>query len=66
MRRSARSALAMLADFDAFFDTFHGVFFDGDSWRFQHGDTLLGLYPDTFWVLAAGAALRSSSPRRWR
>ena len=48
-------ALVMFADFDYFFESFHGVFFDGDSWRFADGDTLLGLYPDSFWVLAAGA-----------
>ena len=48
-------ALVMLVDFDAFFEGFHGIFFSGDSWRFADDDTLLGLYPDTFWVLAAGA-----------
>jgi integral membrane protein (TIGR01906 family) len=63
LRRGARLTLAafavlallMLVDFDAFFDGFHAVFFSGDSWRFADDDTLLALYPDTFWVIAASA-----------
>jgi integral membrane protein (TIGR01906 family) len=51
----AALALVMLVDFDAFFDGFHGIFFSGDSWRFADDDTLLALYPDTFWGVAAGA-----------
>ncbi len=49
-------ALFMAAGFDSFFTAFHGVFFDGDSWRFSAGDTLLRLYPDAFWTVAAGLA----------
>lgn len=52
----AALGLYMLADFDAFFTSFHGVFFEGDSWRFASDDTLLSLYPDQFWGFAAGAA----------
>lgn len=48
--------LFMLVDFDAFFTAFHGVFFEGDSWRFASGDTLRLLYPYAFWGVA-GAAL---------
>lgn len=49
------SALFMLTDFDAFFTAFHGIFFEGDSWRFPSTDTLRRIYPDAFWVAAGGA-----------
>lgn len=52
----AALALFMLADFDSFFTAFHGLFFEGDSWRFASGDTLRRLYPDAFWGFA-GALL---------
>ena len=39
----------MLLGFDRFFEDFHGVFFEGDSWRFARGDTLLRIYPERFW-----------------
>ncbi len=48
-------ALFMLVDFDAFFTAFHGVFFEGDSWRFPSDDTLRRLYPYAFWGIAGGA-----------
>ena len=48
----------ILLGFDDFFVQFHSVFFSGDSWRFSTRDTLLRLYPETFWQdtaqLAAG------------
>lgn len=47
--------LFMLVDFDAFFTAFHGVFFEGDSWRFASDDTLRRLYPYAFWGIAGGA-----------
>jgi len=50
----AALGLFMLVDFDAFFTAFHGVFFEGDSWRFASDDTLRSLYPDEFWGVAAG------------
>jgi integral membrane protein (TIGR01906 family) len=40
----------MLFAWDRFFVDFHGLFFEGDSWRFSRTDTLLRLYPDEFWV----------------
>lgn len=40
----------MLLTWDDFFVGFHGVLFEGDSWRFARTDTLLRLYPDEFWV----------------
>ena len=48
------AGLLMLADFDRFFESFHGVFFSGDSWVFGDGDTLLALYPEVFWGFAGG------------
>jgi integral membrane protein (TIGR01906 family) len=48
----------ILLGFEGFFERFHGIFFDGDSWRFSDTDTLLRIYPEAFWqdtvVLAAG------------
>ncbi len=48
----AIAALAIpvvLLGFDGFFERLHGVFFEGDSWRFPTSDTLIRLYPDRFW-----------------
>ena len=45
--------VAALIDFDGFFVAFHGVFFEGDSWQFDDTDTLLRLYPETFWIVAS-------------
>lgn len=39
----------MLVNFDGFFVQFHEALFEGDSWRFRTGDTLIRLYPDAFW-----------------
>ena len=39
----------ILLGFDAFFLRFHEVFFNGDTWRFSDTDTLLRIYPETFW-----------------
>jgi integral membrane protein (TIGR01906 family) len=44
--------VAMAVDFETFFDAFHGVFFEGDSWRFDERFTLRQLYPDAFWGIA--------------
>ena len=52
----AALGLLMLVGFDSFFTGFHGLFFEGDSWRFADGSTLLSLYPDAFWSVAGGAA----------
>jgi len=35
--------------FDGFLLRFHELFFSGDTWRFADSDTLLRLYPETFW-----------------
>jgi integral membrane protein (TIGR01906 family) len=36
--------------YDSFESTFHGLFFDGGTWRFEETDTLRRLYPDRFWL----------------
>ncbi|MFN8221828.1 MAG: DUF1461 domain-containing protein [Gaiellales bacterium] len=36
--------------FETVFVRFHGLFFDGDTWRFARTDTLLRIYPKEFWV----------------
>ena len=47
--------VVMLIDFEFFFDGFHGVFFEGDTWRFNETYTLRRIYPDFFWGAAGGA-----------
>lgn len=51
----ALAALFLLTAFDATFTAFHGLFFEGDSWRFGSDDTLRLLYPDAFWGIAGTA-----------
>lgn len=41
------------ASWDFFFDSFHGIFFEGDSWLFYNSDSLIRLYPEQFWFDAA-------------
>jgi len=47
--------------FWAFFEGFHSLFFEGDSWLFQYSDTLIRLFPLRFWqdtfLFAAGLAV---------
>ena len=51
----------ILLGFDAFFTRFHEIFFSGDSWRFSSADTLIRIYPETFWIdvsrITAGLAV---------
>lgn len=52
----------MLPDlFWAFFEGFHSLFFEGDSWLFLYSDTLIRLFPLRFWqdtfLFAAGIAV---------
>ncbi len=51
------AGLVMLADFDYAFTTFHRIFFTAGSWRFGDNDTLLQLYPDMFWGVAAAVTV---------
>lgn len=41
---------------EAFFTTFHEVFFPQGNWQFRMSDTLIRLYPTQFWVDAAATA----------
>ena len=47
--------------FWAFFEGFHSLFFEGDSWLFLYSDTLIRLFPLRFWqdtfLWAAGIAV---------
>jgi integral membrane protein (TIGR01906 family) len=43
----------ILANWDYFFDTFHELFFQGDSWLFSNSDSLIRLFPEQFWFDAA-------------
>jgi integral membrane protein (TIGR01906 family) len=45
----AATAATTLIDVDAYLTGFHGVFFEGGTWRFAEEDTLRRLYPDRFW-----------------
>src|SRR5581483_1757070 len=50
--------LFSLFAFDAFFVTFHRIFFEGESWIFFTTDSLIQFYPEVFWMTAAyGIAL---------
>lgn len=42
-----------LVGWQVFFDNFHALFFEGDSWVFSTSDTLIRLFPEQFWFDAA-------------
>ena len=41
---------SMVLNWDAFFTTFHRMFFEGDTWLFPYSDTLIRLFPIRFWT----------------
>ncbi len=45
------AALGLFAviSFWTFFESFHALFFEGDSWRFLYSDSLIRLFPMQFW-----------------
>jgi len=45
--------ILMVVSWDFFFDNFHAVFFEGDSWQFSTSSTLIRLFPEQFWFDAA-------------
>jgi len=45
----------MILGFDAFFDNFHELFFEGESWKLPNLGTARSLYPDALWALMGGA-----------
>jgi integral membrane protein (TIGR01906 family) len=47
---AAGVGLVMAVSWNTFFVDFHQVFFAGDTWRFDDGDSLRRLYPDRLWV----------------
>jgi integral membrane protein (TIGR01906 family) len=46
-------AIVIFANWDFFFDNFHAIFFEGNSWQFNTSDTLIRLFPEQFWFDAA-------------
>lgn len=49
----AALAAFMLVSWWQFFDAFHSLFFQGNSWLFDYSDTLIRLFPMRFWMDAA-------------
>jgi integral membrane protein (TIGR01906 family) len=49
--------LFMLVSWWRFFEAFHGLFFQGDSWLFEYSDTLIRLFPMRFWIDAAATII---------
>ncbi len=45
--------MLVVASWDVFFDGFHALFFEGDTWVFRTSDTLIRLFPEQFWFDAA-------------
>jgi len=45
--------IAAIVAWDTFFELFHAIFFEADTWRFYYSDTLIRLYPEQFWFDAA-------------
>jgi integral membrane protein (TIGR01906 family) len=48
-------SLLMLVSFRTFFEGFHAIFFEGDTWRLPESGTARSLYPDAFWAHVGGA-----------
>ena len=47
--------LGSILSFDALFTSFHEALFEEGTWTFPIDSTLIGLYPERFWVTATGA-----------
>ena len=47
--------LISVLSFDQLFTSFHEVLFEDGTWTFPLDSTLIGLYPERFWVTATGA-----------
>jgi integral membrane protein (TIGR01906 family) len=45
--------LYVLLNWNAFFDSFHALFFAEGTWRFEYSDSLIRLFPERFWQDAA-------------
>ncbi|MDW8172527.1 MAG: TIGR01906 family membrane protein [Anaerolineae bacterium] len=46
-------ALSAVAAWDTFFNVFHSLFFEDDTWQFYYSDSLIRLYPEQFWFDSA-------------
>lgn len=46
-------ATGVLLAWDAFFTSFHELFFTNGTWQFEYSDSLIRLYPERFWQDAA-------------
>lgn len=53
----AATGAVMLVGFDAFFDGFHALVFEADTWRLPRLGTARSLYPDALWALMGGATV---------
>lgn len=42
--------IGILTGFDKFFESFHHLFFTGDTWLFWENDSLIRLFPEPLWV----------------
>lgn len=51
----AATGALMLIGFDAFFDAFHALFFEGETWKLPNLGTARSLYPDALWAIMGGA-----------
>jgi len=49
------AGLAGVADFDALFTRFHGLFFAAGTWQFYSTDLIIQLFPESFWAIAGAA-----------
>jgi len=45
--------IVVVFGWNLFFESFHRVLFEGDSWQFSTSDTLIRLFPQQFWFDAA-------------
>lgn len=53
--------LASVLSFDSLFTSFHELLFEDGTWTFPTDSTLIGLYPERFWITATGALVLLSA-----
>ena len=46
----AAVGIGIVTGFDAFFDSFHQLFFNDGTWLFYESDSLIRLFPEKLWV----------------
>lgn len=71
----AAIVIVAVVNWNVFFTSFHQLFFEGGTWRFEYSDTLIRLFPEQFWFEAAlaiggltiiGAGLTFLLAGRWQ